>query len=127
MRFTVQPNQGIPQGAPESPLVYAATIDMLIERATKKLEKAGRGCGLDLQAETTIQEVEAYKKTHEAWSTNSIAFLNFTDDTYVLARSVRMLEYQVATLQEEFASAGQFLHIAKCEMLAACSEAEGQP
>lgn len=127
VQFCVQPNQGIPQGAPESPLVYAATIEMLIERATAKLADANRGCGLNLQPESSIQEVEDYRRSHATWTSNSIAYLNFADDTYVLARTVRMLEYQVATLAEEFASAGQFLHSAKCEMFASSSEAEGQP
>lgn len=42
-------------------------------------------------------------------------FLNFADDTHILARHSRMLEYQLSVLRATMSMLGQCLHVDKCE------------
>lgn len=86
----------------------------------KFLWEVGRGSGpksgvcpgggeLDLEPEVTVGDIESCQHTHSA------AFIDFADDACVLARCVRMVELQVATLQQVFATAGHRLNVAKYE------------
>lgn len=51
----VEPSQGIPQGSPESPMVYAAVLEMLLEDAEAQFRRHGWPCGVDLHNADTQQ------------------------------------------------------------------------
>lgn len=118
VRFGITPTQGIPQGSPESPLIYATVMEMIIEDTEDALSKNKRPCGVTLDQVFSHSEVEAQKglEVYDAakpW----INFLSFADDTYVLARHIRMLEYQLTVFRGKLGQAGQHLHLGKCEVL----------
>lgn len=114
--FEVEPTQGIPQGSPESPMVYVALLEVLFEDAESQLRAHGRPSGLNLSTANTQMEVEAQKNPTK-YREDSMACVNFADDTHLLARHVRMLEYELAVVQGVFRKAGQRLNIGKCEVL----------
>lgn len=77
-----------------------------------------RPCGVTLEQVFAQAEVEAQKHPEvydsaKAW----VNFLNFADDTYVLSRHTRMLEYQLTVFRGMLLHAGQHLHVGKCEVL----------
>lgn len=49
--FTLQPNQGISQGSPESPAIYAAVLGGLLGRVEVRLEHARKPAGLPITSE----------------------------------------------------------------------------
>lgn len=57
---------------------------------------------------------------------DAMCFLNFAEGTYLLARHVRMLEYQLTVLQNSMLRAGQKLRIGKCEIMYA-TDADERP
>lgn len=117
MSFSVQPTRGIPQGAPERPLIYASVMEMLIEEAEAELAASNRPCGVLLKMDETVAEVERCKNASHCHGPDTICFLNFVDGTDIFARHMRMLEFQVSVLQRVLARAGQRLNVSKCEAL----------
>lgn len=115
--FSVTPTQGIAQGAPESPFIYAAVVEMLLEQAEDRLRKYRWPAGLRLSPEFNRDDVEHYKQQQSPFSDHTLCYINFVDDTSVFARSMRMFEYQTAVLQEVFGRAGQCLNDEKCQVL----------
>lgn len=104
--------------SPESPLIYAAVMEMIIEDTEEVLNSNRRPCGVTLGQVFVQAEVEAQKSPEvydakKPWAN----FLNFADDTYLLARHTRMLEYQLIVFREKLRHAGQHLHLGKCEVL----------
>lgn len=64
------------------------------------------------------RDVENYKlATHALNIEKSSVFLNCADDTYILARHSRMLEYQLSTLRATMSMFGQCFHVDKREAL----------
>lgn len=97
IRFSVTPNQGLPQGAPESPLIYAAVVEHLIAKAEHRLHMSGRPAGLKLEHDMAPQDVEDYKtRGKPVDERDTICFLNFVGGTYIVARSLLMLEFMLA-------------------------------
>lgn len=97
--FSVVPTQGISMGAPESPLVYAAVMEDLVEDAEEGASGRRPPGRLD-------------------------AALNFADDTCLLARHARMLEYELTVLRRVTLRAGHRLNANKCEILFEADAAE---
>lgn len=54
------PCQGLPQGDPESVLIYAAVVEPLIAKAERRLRLSGRPAGLRLEHEMTPDDAEQY-------------------------------------------------------------------
>lgn len=115
--FALRANQAIPQGSPESPAVYAAVIEGLLDRVERRLHRAGLPAGLPLCSEGDATEVEDYKHSRKAFQPDDIFAANFADDTYVLARETREAEYTSAVIRQEYARANQMLHPKKCQAL----------
>lgn len=57
----------------------------------------------------------------------SIAYINFADDTYILARTAMMFEFELAVLQSELRAVGQILNMKKSEVLTRDAEEESVP
>lgn len=57
----VGPDLGIPQGSPESPVVYAAVVERATERVERRLADAQKSSGLAIAAEGGADDVEADK------------------------------------------------------------------
>lgn len=122
VRFTVLPDRGIPQCSPESPMVFAAVVEMAIWR------KQARPCGVLVSESLDPHDVEKLKiATHTLDIEYSCAFLNVADDTYVLARHTRMIEHQLSTLRATMSMIGQCIHVDKCEALTDKMGAEPGP
>lgn len=88
----VQPTRGLPQGAPDSPLIYAAVMEGVTERAEDRVRRNGRPAGVRIQWAEDPARVEEYRQGAQTFSDpESIAYINFADDTYSLARDAVML------------------------------------
>lgn len=112
IRFNTVPSQGFPQEAPESPLIYAEVVEDLIDKVECRLRRSGRPAGVRLQNEYEPCQVEQYKTRAKYFSQrDSAASVQFADDTYIWARSMLMLEFQLSVLASVFASAGQKFEI----------------
>lgn len=120
--FALTPNQGIPQGSPESPAVYAAVLEGLLNIVEARLAEAKSPAGLPLCFEDSAAQVEQYKKSSEAFRVDDLFVVNFADDTYVISREVQEAEYTTAVIRQEYAKANQKLHASKFQ---APSNAEG--
>lgn len=46
VRFTETPDRGIPQGSPESPMVYAAVVEDTLNHTLEVLKKQAKPCGV---------------------------------------------------------------------------------
>lgn len=111
IRFSVTPYARSATGGPESPLIYAAVVENLIEKAELRLRMNGRPAGLRLEHELEPQHVEDYKtRGRLVVERDTICFLIFAG-----VRSLLMLEFMLAVLSEVFAEAGQKFNIRKCE------------
>lgn len=75
VQFSVVPQRGIPQGAPESPAVYAPVMEDLIAYAEGVLLASGRPAGLRLQPEEDLHAVEALKTPKQAMGSDAVCFL----------------------------------------------------
>lgn len=117
IEFVLRPNQDIPQGSPESPAVYAAVIEGLLDKVERRLHRAGLPAGLPLCSEGDATEVEDYKHSRRAFQPDDTFAVNFADDTYVLSRATREAEYTTAVIRQEYARANQMLHPKKFQAL----------
>lgn len=118
LRFSVEPTRGLPQGAPESPLIYAAVMEGVIERAERRLRESFKPAGVQIEWEEDPARVEEYRTEQQTFcDPESIANINFADDTYILARTITMLEFELAVLQSELHAVGQVLNLKKSEVL----------
>lgn len=125
LRFSIEPTRGLPQGAPESPLIYAAVMEGVIERTENRLKHSGRPAGVRIQWEEHPARVEESRQELQTCSDpESIAYINFADDTCILARTAVMLEFELAVLQSEFRAVGQTLNMKKSEVLTRDAEEE---
>lgn len=99
-------------------MVYAAVVEDTLEFTNEVLRRHSRPCGVLLTNFMDTQAVDDYKQaTHPLDGEESCIFLNFADDTYMLARHARMLEYEVSVLRATMSMIGQRLHLDKCEAL----------
>lgn len=74
--FALTPMQGIPQGSPESPLIYAAVMESRIEEAEKMLQESRRPYGIPVTQVWTQAEVERQKLPSVAASDQVFCFAN---------------------------------------------------
>lgn len=93
--------------------------------AEAALADNNRPCGVLLKADETVGEVERCKNTSHCHGPGTICFLNFADDTYIFARHMRMLEFQISVLQRVLARTGQQLNVSKYEALVPDTSDEG--
>lgn len=115
--FAATPRRGMPQGSPESPMLYASLMESLIETAEARLLVSDRPAGVKiLLGEAHADQVEA-SRTKAAFGPEHAAYLNFADDTYVVGEDSADLSYATSVLAQELARAEQHLHPSKCEVL----------
>lgn len=88
LRYTSRSNrQGVPQGSPESPLIYAAVVEMLIEDAEGRLRQCNRPCGTCLRWEDSPWAVDSDKTPPRTLTGASICCIGFAGDAHMVARS----------------------------------------
>lgn len=125
--FTARPQRGMPQGAPESPMVYAALMEDRIAAATEDLARHRRPGGIRMDEDLTVDDVERSKLRLQDFELGDVVFVNFADDTYVIGASVTAVSYAVSVLQEALLPAGQVLHPGKCEFIDNSAVPDAQP
>lgn len=114
--FVTSARRGMPQGSPESPIVYAALIEDLVVQTEAEIIVAQRAAGVKLDLdETTPEQVMAV--SNDIHNSTHVPFLNFADDTYALGHTLQATSYAVGLLAKNFAAAQQILHPGKCEVL----------
>lgn len=126
MKFLVQPSCGMPQGAPESPLLYACLMEDLIHLAEDKLAFHGKSAGLPVRPPEVDMDPETVATTCRptAYTPSCMTYLNFADDTYVLAMSETALCFSTSVVASDFARTGQLLNDSKSEVLISHNEVE---
>lgn len=109
-------------------MVYAAVAEDTLEYTVEILRRQSKPCGVLISNSMDMQTVEDYKQAnHPVDIEASSVFLNFADDTYILARHTRMLEYELSVLRATMKMFGQHLHVDKCEDLTDHSGGEPKP
>ena len=81
----VQLDRGVPQGAPESPVIFTMVVEMVLRRVMVKWKARGAGWTMD-----------------EVW----VCCVCYTDDLVLIARSPRILEGMCKDLIDEFRTIG---------------------
>lgn len=117
VRFSVAPTGGMPQSAPESPLVYAALVEELLDVVEAHLLVNDLPAGLPASAtEETASQVQAARAPH-AYRTRDVACYMFVDETYVFGTSPLQVSYTSSVIAHVFSRAQQILHSTKSEVL----------
>lgn len=115
--FSVAPIGGMPQSAPESPLVYAALVEELLDLVDAHLLVNDLPAGIQIKAnEATASQVQAAREPRAYRSTDIVCY-NFADATYVFGPSPLQLFYACSVIATVFSRAQQILHSAKSEVL----------
>lgn len=85
VKFWLQPTCGMPQGAPESPLLYAWLMEDLIHLAEAKLACDGKSAGLPVRPTEVDMDPETVATTYRqtAYTPAYRTYFNFADDMYV--------------------------------------------
>lgn len=117
VQFTVTPAQGMPQGAPESPMVYAALMEDMLGDIQDELLANCLSAGVTLDREGSPAEVEAAKSTRRRFQHGDLAMLNFSDDTYIICATAEQASYVMGIVAKHFAKANQRLSASKNEAL----------
>lgn len=121
--FRAVARRGMPQVSPENPMLDAARVEDLIQRAEQRLLVAQRPAGVRLDlAEEYVHQVELAKSKRPFGPTSQV-YMNFADHTDVLGADAVDLSYATSVLAQELRSADQFLNSDECEVLT--SEEEG--
>lgn len=101
----------------QSPAVYAAVVEGLLEKVEARLVSLGLPAGLPLSSELSPMEVEAYRTAGDPFRQGDVFAINFADDTYLLARSPTQCSFVTAVVRQEYAEAGQHLHGGKSQVI----------
>lgn len=96
--FTARPRRGMPQCAPESPMVYAVMMEDRIAAATDALARLRRPAGIRMDEDLTVDDVERSKLRLQDFELGDVVFVTFADDTYVIGASVTAVSYAVSVL-----------------------------
>lgn len=119
--FALIPERWMPQGAPESPLVFATLVEdmLVVAKAVLTTSNLPRGVRLpDPEAERDRYDVAACN-THSRITEHDVSLCNFADDTYILAESAFATSHSISVVSRELARANQSLAGDKSECLAA--------
>lgn len=115
----------MPQGASESPAIYACMAEELISLAESRLTMNQLPTGIFVPEPRLEHDADSVElaKIQRPFSSFHIACTNFADDTYVLADSTTSLSYSTACIAREFRRTGQQLNDNKCEVICGDEEA----
>lgn len=109
--FDIVPERGMPQGAPESPAIYACLIEENCILASAALESLDIPAGLPLprpEDETTpfdVDRLQPRARLHRP----AVYSCNFADDTYLLAALATRVSCMVNSFALPLSAAHQFL------------------
>lgn len=100
--FEVVPEHGMPQGAPESPAIYACLMEELLKVATATLEANDVPAGVGLpedEDEETAEDIDRLRR-QDRIIRPALHACNFADDAYLFASGCRQLSYMTTGVGE---------------------------
>lgn len=117
--FEITPGRGMPQGAPESPAIYACLMEELLKVATATLEANDLPAGITLpedEEEVAPEDVDRLRRQDRILRP-ALHACNFADDAYLFASGCRQLSYMATVVGHTLSTAHQFLAPDKTEIL----------
>lgn len=117
--FPLEPRRGMAQGAPESPLVFAALMEELLDVASAILTASGQPVGVPLpepEEEDSLAQVESNNRSHSIFP-GALTICNFADDCYLFGRSAVSLSFSATVVSQTLRHANQHVAADKSEVL----------
>lgn len=115
--FSVRPARGMPQGAHENAMIYAAIIEDTTTDGEERLVRQRLPTGARAHDDLSAFDVERDTNARRPFRAGEIGFLNFADDQYVLASDTLNATFMVSELAEDMAAKRQVFNEGKSEWL----------
>lgn len=119
IKFSARPTRGVPQGSPESPVVYAVVIEDAISDTEEEFRRSRRPAGIAVPVERSAREADRAKHIHTTFGADSFAYIKFADETYMFGRREDQVSFVASVLSRRLAHDGQHICAEKSEFLAA--------